>query len=103
MQGAHWSQVVEPTHDGKEFDEQDAQLTLNMGTPRSVLALGMLLRINYFTALYWRACVPDASPGLCLPGVVVELLALHRSLSHPTIHAVVSDLQGAGSLSGITA
>lgn len=31
---APFGQLVGPTHDGKEFDEEDAQLVLNKGTPR---------------------------------------------------------------------
>jgi ureidoglycolate hydrolase len=29
-----FGQLIGPTHDGKEFDQEDAQLVLNKGTPR---------------------------------------------------------------------
>jgi ureidoglycolate hydrolase len=29
-----FGQLIGPTHDGKEFDQEDAQLVLDKGTPR---------------------------------------------------------------------
>lgn len=31
---APFGQLIGPTHDGKEYDNEDAQLKLDMGTPR---------------------------------------------------------------------
>jgi hypothetical protein len=55
-----FGQLIGPTHDGKEFDQEDAQLVLDKGTPRYFLS--SLIGID--TNLASNACMQTSSCGI---------------------------------------